>query len=77
MTAAVQTGVAGFLARFEAQRDRLPGDPALTDSRCRCLPPRGASWCIVGSTRGGMEIHQPASRGRRIIPAACDALCWR
>jgi Fe-S cluster assembly protein SufD len=27
MTAAVQTGVAGFLARFEAQRDRLPGDP--------------------------------------------------
>jgi Fe-S cluster assembly protein SufD len=27
MTAALQQGVAGFLARYEALRDRLPGDP--------------------------------------------------
>jgi Fe-S cluster assembly protein SufD len=27
VTASIQTGVAGFLARFDALRDRLPGDP--------------------------------------------------
>ncbi len=32
MTAAVQTGVAGFLARYEAMRDMLPGDTRRRDA---------------------------------------------
>ena len=32
MTAAVQTGIAGFLARYDALRDRLPGDQRQRDA---------------------------------------------
>ena len=47
MTAVVQSGVAGFLARFDALRDRLPGDPrqriAAADAFCRAGLPGAAS----------------------------------
>jgi len=37
MNASVQRGAAGFLARFDAIRDRLPGDPAVRDTAAECF----------------------------------------
>ncbi len=37
MTASVQTGVEGFLARYEGLRDRLPGDLATRDAAAEAL----------------------------------------
>jgi len=51
MTAPIQTGVAGFLARFDALRDRLPGDPCVRAAAADAF--RGAG--LPGATSGRRE----------------------
>ena len=51
MTASVHTGVAGFLARYEALRDRLPGDPRLRDAAADAFRRAG----LPGATSGRRE----------------------
>ena len=59
MTAAVQTGVAGFLARFEALRDRLPGDP------------RRVSPLPMPSAARGFLVHRRVDARRHGNTPAC------
>jgi Fe-S cluster assembly protein SufD len=51
MTAALQQGVAGFLARYEALRDRLPGDP------------RPRAEAADAFRRAGLPGHRITGRG--------------
>src|SRR6185369_10741829 len=51
MTAAVQTGTAGFLARYEAERDRLPGDVRQRDAAADAFRRAG----LPGTTAGRRE----------------------
>ncbi|HME28181.1 MAG TPA: Fe-S cluster assembly protein SufD [Acetobacteraceae bacterium] len=48
MTAAVQTGIAGFLARYEALRDRLPGDPRQRDAAAEAFRRAGLPGAASG-----------------------------
>jgi hypothetical protein len=49
MTAALQQGVAGFLARYEALRDRLP----VIRGRARRLPMRSVAPVFPAQHRAG------------------------
>ncbi|HTI79850.1 MAG TPA: Fe-S cluster assembly protein SufD [Acetobacteraceae bacterium] len=51
MTAAVQTGVAGFLARYEAMRAVLPGDVRVRDAAAETIRRSG----LPGATAGRRE----------------------
>ncbi len=51
MTAAVQSGVAGFLARYDAMRDRLPGDPRARAAAADAFRRAG----LPGATSGRRE----------------------
>jgi len=51
MTAAVHTGVAGFLARYDALRERLPGDPRVRDAAADAFRSAG----LPGATAGRRE----------------------
>jgi Fe-S cluster assembly protein SufD len=51
MTAPIQTGAAGFLARYEALRDFLPGDLALRDAAAAAFRRAG----LPGGTSGRRE----------------------
>jgi len=51
MTAVVQTGVAGFLARFDAMRDRLSGDPRQRSAAADAFRRAG----LPGATSGRRE----------------------
>ncbi|MBN8900309.1 MAG: Fe-S cluster assembly protein SufD, partial [Rhodospirillales bacterium] len=48
MTAALPSGAAGFLARYAALRDLLPGDPALRDAAAEAFRTAG----LPGATQG-------------------------
>jgi Fe-S cluster assembly protein SufD len=52
MTAAVQSGVAGFLARFDAMRDCLPGDPRVRAAAADAFRRGGG---LPGATSGRRE----------------------
>jgi Fe-S cluster assembly protein SufD len=51
MTAVTQTGVAGFLARYDALRDQLPGDPRQRDAAADAFRRAG----LPGATSGRRE----------------------
>ncbi len=51
MTVAVQSGVAGFLARYDAMRDRLPGDPRRRSAAADAFRRAG----LPGATSGRRE----------------------
>jgi Fe-S cluster assembly protein SufD len=53
VTAAIPTGSAGFLARFEASRGRLPGDPAIRAAAAEAFRAAG----LPGTERGHRPIE--------------------
>ncbi len=58
MSAVDPVGAAGFLARYEGLKNRLPGDPARARGGGRGVSPQRAAR----PARRGLEIHQPARR---------------
>ena len=48
MTASTYTGVAGFLARYDALRDRLPGDPTQRDAAADAFRRAGLPGAVSG-----------------------------
>ena len=48
MNAPVQSGVAGFLARYEALRDHLPGDPREREAAADGIPAFGLARRYLG-----------------------------
>jgi Fe-S cluster assembly protein SufD len=66
MTAPVQTGAAGFLARFEGLRARLPGDPGLRLAAAKAFRQAG----LPGGTAGRREEAWKYTSLRPVAEAA-------
>jgi Fe-S cluster assembly protein SufD len=66
VTASVQTGVAGFLSRFEGLRDRLPGDPRQREAAADAFRRAG----LPGATSGRREEAWKYTSLRPVAEAA-------
>ena len=69
MTALVPTGVAGFLARFESLRDRLPGDPRQRLAAAEAFRRSG----LPGATAGRREEAWKYTSLRPLAETAFEA----